>query len=155
MLLNVLHELIESLRIPYRFLDQHIPKELSVRDVELQCEVYGLSKVRAVVYENLNGLFLFANFCEKVGLLFETPILVADLHCLEEVDMLSFKKKSKQVFRVKPAVEFYLSLVIVLADFHVTSADDFMKNKIHQVVFVLHPRVLWPSVGTVILTDLL
>ena len=42
--------------------------------------------------------------------------------------MLSFEKKSKQVFWVIPAVEFYLSLVIVLADFHVTSACDFVKN---------------------------
>ena len=67
---------------------------------------------------------------------------MADLHCLEEVDVLSFEKKGKQVFGVKSAVEFYLSLMIVLADFQVTSADDFVKNKIHQVVFVLEPRVL-------------
>lgn len=101
-------------------------------------------------------MLLFTYFREKVGLLFEAAILVADLHCLEEVDVLSFEKKGKQVFWVKPAVELYLSLVIVLADFHVTSTDDFVKNYMHQVVLVLHPRVLWPGFRTVILlADLL
>lgn len=73
-------------------------------------------------------MLLFPNFRQKVGLLFETPVLVADLHCLEEVDVLSFEKEGKQVFGVVPAVELYLSLMIVLADFHVAPADDFVEN---------------------------
>ena len=42
--------------------------------------------------------------------------------------MLSFEKESKQVFGVVLAVEFYLSLMIVLADFHVAPVDDFVEN---------------------------
>ena len=101
---------------------------MRVGDVELQREVHCLSKVRTVVDENFNSLLFFSNFREKVGLLFETPVLVADLHGLEEVDVLSFEKEGKQVFGVVPAVELYLSLMIVLADFHVAPVDDFVEN---------------------------
>ena len=116
LLLNVLHELINPLSVTHRFMNQHVPEEISVCDVELQRKIYSLCKILAVIDQDLDGLLFFPYLCEKVCLLLESSILMTDLHSFKNVDVLSLKQKPEQLIWVILAVQLNLLLVIFLAD---------------------------------------